>query len=227
MVSRPIKDPESLELQPPDLEIMVLRIHYRCSEAMTLPRWKGALFRGGLGRALKQTFCDRACIAGAACVRTVSCPYATIFAPEQDQSMARSLNGVRDVPRPFVVRPPLHEQMAFVVGDILTFDVVVIGSAAAYVQHLIGAFTNLGAMGLGQERKHATITLVEQVHPLTKAVHTVLEHGVLYAPTPTCSSASVFAVAPYLPTTLHLHMLTPTRVKHAGCLLYTSDAADE
>ena len=205
-------------MTPPPLDVAILRFHYRCAATLTLPRWTGATLRGGLGRALKQTFCDRPCLEGLACTRASACPYARLFAPDQADAPAATLHGLRDLPRPYVVRPPLDAKTTFAPNDRLVFDLVLLGEAIEYWSHLISTFTHLGRMGLGVDRQPVALVQVESVHPITAATSVVMQDGTLHAPLVGCPSASVYAIAQHLPTTLTLGLLTPMRVKHAGRL---------
>ena len=205
-------------MTPPPLDVAILRFHYRCQTALQLPRWKGATLRGGLGRALKQTFCDRPCLEGLACTRASACPYARLFAPDQADAPAATLHGLRDLPRPYVVRPPLDAKTTFAPNDRLVFDLVLLGEAIEYWSHLISTFTQLGRMGLGTDHQPVALTRVESVHPITAATSLVMQDGTLHEPLVGCPSASIYAIAQHLPTTLTLGLLTPMRVKHAGRL---------
>lgn len=52
---------------------------------MALPRWKGALLRGGLGHTLQSAMCECACSDPGSCSRSEPCPYRAIFAPDAEE----------------------------------------------------------------------------------------------------------------------------------------------
>lgn len=199
----------------PPLTLLTLRLHFRADEAMTLPRWKGALLRGGLGRALRQALCDPACSSPATCPRKDACAYRTVFAPEGEAGHS-DLQGIRDVPRPYAVQPPLASQTQYAPGDVLVFGLTLAGSARTYLPHVIHAFTALGQMGLGLGRGRATLTRVESIDPLSGAALPLLAGDVLHNQVLTTSGGQILTAAALLSTKLTLHFLTPMRLKYEG-----------
>ncbi len=197
----------------PPLTLLTLRLHLRADEALTLPRWKGALLRGGLGRALRQALCDPACPAPTACPHAETCAYRSVFAPDGEDGHSE-LHGIRDVPRPYAVQPPLGPQTDYAPGDTLMFGVVLAGTARTYLPQIIRAFELLGQMGLGLGRGRMTLTSVASVDPLSGAELPLLQSGVLYNQLLTTNGTQILAAADHLPAALTLRFLTPMRLKY-------------
>ncbi len=199
----------------PPLTLLTLQLHLRADAALTLPRWKGALLRGGLGRALRQALCDPACPAPTTCPHVETCAYRSVFAPD-DEDRHSDLQGIRDVPRPYAVQPPLGPQTDYIPGDTLMFGVVLAGTARTYLPHIIRAFELLGQMGLGLGRGRMTLTTVASTDPLTGTTLPLLEGGVLYNQLLTTNGTQILAAADHLPAALTLRFLTPMRLKYEG-----------
>lgn len=123
---------------------------------------KGNMLRGAFGSAFKRIACssvklprrvhttparvpDQDCHG---CDTRSDCPYAAVFetAPPPGAERLR-LNA--DIPRPFVIKPPLDTTARYDTGALLVFDVVLIGRAARYLPYFLLAFEEIGATGLG------------------------------------------------------------------------------
>lgn len=70
-----------------------------------------------------------------------------------------------DIPRPFVVKPPLTEQTIYGTTESLVFDLVVVGSAIDYLPYFTVAFRELGVTGFGLNRARVHLERVEAVFP--------------------------------------------------------------
>ena len=54
------------------------------------------------------------------------CPYTAVFqpfVPEGSEKISRN----RDIPRPFVIKPPLETKETYLPGERLSFDLVLVG----------------------------------------------------------------------------------------------------
>jgi len=209
-------------LPPLPITLLSLRLTYQAAEPLLLPRWKGALLRGGLGRALKTALCDPACQEGATCPRAASCAYRAVFSPEVEEG-ASDLHGLRDAPRPYAVLPPLGEQTHYAPGDRLVFDLLLAGRAQTYLPHVLFAFETLGVRGLGLGRGRATLVEVVSRNPLTGQTVPLLTDGVLQNQLLTVSGDDITSAASALSSQLTLQFLTPLRIKYQGQLTTTPD----
>lgn len=81
------------------------RFRFRVTEDLTLPRYKGGVLRGALGKAMRQMSCipkwDRPC---SCCLLKGDCAYSYLF-ETPNMAPADILDGVSHAPHPFVLRP--------------------------------------------------------------------------------------------------------------------------
>jgi len=112
---------------------------------------KGNVIRGGFGSTFKRLVCHASCRDPEICDLRQVCPYTAVFHPfvPADSEKIR-LN--RDIPRPFVIKPPLEARETYLPGEKLSFDFVVLGKAKEYLPYFIVTFKELSRAGLGQGR---------------------------------------------------------------------------
>ncbi|MBA4157746.1 MAG: CRISPR system precrRNA processing endoribonuclease RAMP protein Cas6 [Gemmatimonadetes bacterium] len=206
---------------PPDaLRLGVFRFTLAPLEPLRLPAFdKGKVLRGGLGYALKNLVCIQADrLACPPCKLGNLCPYGYIFetSPPEESEVLRTHD---DVPHPFVLQPPLSRQTLYPPGELLQFELVLVGRGVRYLPYFIEAFRALARSGMGTPRARAELRTVEAVNPLTHQVTPVLgpEPDPGFSADPTVSYREVEAHAATLPTDqLVLHFLTPARLKFDG-----------
>lgn len=127
----------ALVFQP--LSVLRARISYRLLENTTLPAYKGALLRGGFGYAFQRatSACPRSCWGhSASCTAAMVCPYRQYFEPLRHASDG-TLHDLHDVPRAFVIEPPLDHKRQYEAGDLLEFGLVLVGSAIAVLPNFV------------------------------------------------------------------------------------------
>jgi hypothetical protein len=89
------------------------------------------------------------------------CPYTAVFhpfVPEGSEKISRN----RDIPRPFVIKPPLETKETYLPGEHLSFDFVLVGKIKDYLPYFIVTFKELSQAGLGRGR--APLELAAVVH---------------------------------------------------------------
>lgn len=137
------------------------RFTIRAVEEISLPQYKGAVFRGGFGYAFKKIVCiQRARKECVDCLLRRSCVYSYIFetAPPEDTKV---LKLYRTVPHPFVIEPPQSGDRIIKQGDKLTFNLILIGKAVDYLPYFILTFSELGKQGIGRKRSKFVLERVE------------------------------------------------------------------
>jgi hypothetical protein len=131
-VSATVTDPT---IRLPALSILRARLTYRLLADTTLPGAKGALLRGGFGYAFQQSSCPHACWGHSErCSATILCPYRWIFETPHPEGVEH-LHDLQDVPRPFVIEPPLDQKRAFRAGDALEFGLVLVGRGIDFLPY--------------------------------------------------------------------------------------------
>ncbi len=120
-------------------------------EPALLPPYKGSTLRGGFGHAFKRVACaikDKECIN---CLLKERCVYSYIFEtpPPKETKMMRKYKAA---PHPFVIEPPLENQMTYKPEEKITLSLVLIGKAVDYLPYFIYTFDELGKIGIGRFR---------------------------------------------------------------------------
>lgn len=143
------------------LQVCHLRLHLEPECELLLPAHnKGNALRGGFGVAFRRLVCVDMRWECAECTLRFTCAYTTVFNPFLPPDADR-MTGNRDIPRPFVFKPPLSTQTHFPRGAALVFELVVIGKAIEYLPYFIVAFRALGDIGLGLNRTPVRLARVE------------------------------------------------------------------
>jgi hypothetical protein len=225
--SDPRSAPDTVVL-PVALPLLRTRVTLRLLDDTHLPMFKGALLRGGFGYAFQRAACPQTCWGRShVCLTRTLCPYRWVFETPHPPDVAH-LHDLRDVPRPFVIEPPLDGRTRYTAGDALEFGLVLIGRGADYLPYFLFAFEHLGRMGLGKQHARARLERVEALAPWQPTGPVVYQdgHGMQNpGALPFIDSATIAARAGALPADLRLALHTPLRVKTQGDWLRRLDLA--
>jgi hypothetical protein len=205
----------------PNLDVLRLRLSMRLLADARLPAFKGALFRGGFGYAFQRATCPDHCWGRAhACGEAVICPYRWVFETPHPPGVAH-LHDLQDLPRPFALRPPPDSRTSLRAGDLLEFDLALLGRGIDYLPYFLFGFARLGELGLGAMRSPARLERVEALEPWRPAGPVVYQNGHALAPPslPRIGSAAIFEQAAALGPDLRLTIETPLRIKAGGQVL--------
>lgn len=199
----------------PELYLHSFRITIAAAEELHLPEFKGSALRGVFGHVLRRLACT---IPGEECARCpfrARCAYGVLFESSPPPGFLDA-GKYRDIPRPYLFNPPLTRQRIFQRGDRLSFGVVLIGSAVAYLPHLVIAFEEIGRQGMRDGRGRFTIAGVESIDPHGMAA-SIYDGGVL-APAMTPIRLADAPPLDASATTAIITFLTPARIDIAGKL---------
>lgn len=134
-------------------------------EGLILPPYKGSTLRGGFGSAFKRLVCFQKSPGTTCheCLLVSNCPYSFIFesSPPPD---AKILRNYRDIPRPFILEPPLDSRTYYPPGEKLIFHLVLIGKSIQYLPYFILVFREMANRGIGKKRLPAVIREVNAVN---------------------------------------------------------------
>ncbi len=221
------------EQQPFSLIAYHLRYTIQATEALELEQHPGSALRGALFQALLKRFCvNQTAPECASCPLVQTCPVSALVAPLRDEAPRG-----RDVPRPFVVRPPLiaaagqnAEGLRLEAGQQVTFGLTLIGKAGKLFPYVVLAAQVMERNGLGRAlREHRwrrgrfALERIEAVHPFTGEHTTLFERGQQQVRSPdlAITASDVAARAAGLPSErLSLRFLTPTRLTEHGALVH-------
>ena len=140
------------------------RFHLEPKAPLRMPAYnKGNMIRGGFGSTFRRLVCHANCREPETCELRNVCPYTAVFQPfipEDSEKISRN----RDIPRPFVIKPPLETKETYLPGERLSFDVVLVGRSKDYLPYFIVTFKELSQAGLGRARTPVELVAVDHVN---------------------------------------------------------------
>ena len=197
------------------------RLTYTVQEPLTMPAYKGNIFRGRFGYILRHVACigrDGQC--EKQCEFPDQCVYSKCFeTPVPKDSPV--LRGQTFAPHPFVLEPPRTGTRTYVPGDTFSHNLILIGEAIEVLPWLIFAFYRMAEqrIGLKNELGRCELTKVESLPAddsepsqtiYTAETEMLSDEGIVL------HLDDVIAAAPHLTDQLHLEFLTPTSIKVNG-----------
>jgi CRISPR-associated endoribonuclease Cas6 len=195
------------------------RFHLIPREPLEMPMFnKGATIRGGFGTAFRRLVCIDLRLDCAACDLRYSCPYTKVFNPFVSPEAER-LRKNQNIPRPFVVKPPLEPRTRYLPGEPLIFEFVAVGEAINYLPYFIVAFRELAEGGFGLNRARCTLPSIAALNPQGEATAVYDgKEGVVRPPREnlTWSGFTGRAAAFNGLRELTIRFLTPTTLKAEG-----------
>lgn len=209
----------------PALSVLRARLTYRLLQDTTLPPAKGALLRGGFGYAFQRASCAHPCWGHAEhCAVAMLCPYRWVFETPHPAGVSH-LHDLQDVPRPFVIEPPLDQKRQYAAGDGLEFGLVLVGRGIDFLPYFLFGFERLGEAGLGRELAKARLERVEALAPFAPIGLPIYQDGRVLetANLPLLNLAELPTRAEALPADLRLELRTPLRVKAQGAYIEQLD----
>ncbi|MGB9714992.1 MAG: CRISPR system precrRNA processing endoribonuclease RAMP protein Cas6 [Thermodesulfovibrionales bacterium] len=115
---------------------------------------KGNILRGAFGSSLKRLVCVNKESKCGGCILKDKCAYISIFNPVGINPAKR----LHDVPRGFVLNPPLEKEVVYSSERPFSFDMVLIGDRINYLPYVIVPLIELGKYGIGLNRGRFTLT---------------------------------------------------------------------
>ena len=128
-------------------------ISIKPKDLLILPRDnKGNVLRGSFGNTFKRMTCvknfDFKC---KECELLDNCPYPIIFesSPPKDTEY---LSKNSDIPRPFIIKPPITKKTHYSNEDTLKFSLVLVNRVIKLLPYFIATFVEMGKVGIGENR---------------------------------------------------------------------------
>jgi CRISPR-associated endoribonuclease Cas6 len=136
----------------PSLPYLRLRAALRAERAARLPPFKGSLLRGAFGHALRRMVCvmgpQQPC---PSCSLRGGCVYPRLFVTLIEGEPPPFLRGLSTAPGPYIFEPG-EERREFSEGDLLEFDLLLVGAAVELQAYAALAIERMGPGGLGVRR---------------------------------------------------------------------------
>jgi len=178
----------------------------------------GAALRGNVYESVWRRFCtNKASPSCAACELHTACPVSALVAPLREEN-----TWGRDVPRPYLMMPPLEGARRYETGERFRFGMTLFGSIIRLLPYIMIAVPGIEAAGVGKRiqelegrRGRFEVCTVESHHLFTGERQLLYERGTVVAVQPALAitAEDVRARAEqFHPERLTVHFLTPTRI---------------
>jgi len=185
--------------------------HLIAKQPISLPAYKGSVFRGGFGHAFKKVCCvsqERKYCND--CQLNTSCAYAYIFETPQTNSVKAPINST-NLPHPFIILPPSDEKQIFQPGETITFKFTLIGKGIDFLPYFVYTFDELGRMGIGQHRGRYQLDQVT-ANPENNTIYTCVTQTLTANFTIHHFTDPVTETKNWNPQKIQLEFITPTRI---------------
>ncbi len=209
----------------PPLRFARLHLALRPQAPLFLPlEWRGNKLRGALGEILHARECRPDCPGVAQCPHRAECAYAALFAPQisaSDSAQAvlasgRPLAGMSNIPRHFLLRPPLDSEPVFGPHRPLCFELRLFGAAMAAYRFFIETFAALEAYGFTAQRVPVRLESVWTLDQRSLP-HTLLwQDGVAGDALPLPLALKQYPNHQFRGHRLRIDYFTRTSIKHLG-----------
>lgn len=202
-----------------------LRVTLQVETPVRLGPYKGAAIRGALLNALRRHYCSAPVLSSrdtAWEAHITHCPACRLVAAE-DEARERG----RNLPRSYVINPPLEEKTRYQPGDRLVFGLGLFAEAAALYPFVLSALSMLGQEGIGHrlaenegQRGRISLLAIEAVNPLTHVRCELMRAGTARAssalPLPVTYELAEREAERWPADRLTVRLLTPTYLVTRG-----------
>ncbi|GJQ31787.1 MAG: CRISPR-associated protein Cas6 [Ignavibacteriaceae bacterium] len=134
----------------PPLDIYRFEIVLELLGDLETPKYMGSLLRGAFAWSFRRTVCVTKQPVCDGCLLKGNCSYFRIFETELAADHIPYLKGVRKVPHPFVLTPPVDGKTHYKTGDRLRIELKLFGSSVQLLPYYVYVFQNIGENGIGK-----------------------------------------------------------------------------
>lgn len=167
-------------LQSASLSTTHLRFSVRAATSLEIDATSGVAFRSSFFDAIWGRFCsNKDAPSCAACPLHSLCPVSAIVAPLREENPRG-----QDIPRPYVIVPPLVGVRRYQAGESFSFGLTLIGSIVQLLPYILLSLPQFEAGGLGRalaentgRRGQFQVEKVETYHPFTQETQTIYAEG--------------------------------------------------
>jgi len=204
------------------MELGRYRAVFRVRTALRLPAYAGSLWRGTLGHALQEVFCQTRRFDCRPCELRRDCLYAQLLetAPDPKISLMRDQ---AMVPHPMVLHIPApNHPVVHQPGARIELEFSLFGEANDQIPALIQGLTAMANRGFGRGEGRLGLERVELLDPALSQgpARLIFEGGCFYE-----TGLLPPAVLPQAPDQIRINLITPLRLKQRGQMI-TGDRLD-
>ena len=182
-------------------------------QPLPLPDYAGSLLRGQFGAALRNVACMTRQPTCPGCPLLQTCPYTRIFEAPPPPKGQHPLQDFSQIPNAYVLEPPTPGARLLAAGDLLEFNIVLVGHACDQLALVVFAMQRALSQGLTRQRIPVALQRVDwlDAHGTAQPIWSHTQ--------PTLAAHTVMLDVPTLPPaieaiTLHIH--TPMRLQSQG-----------
>lgn len=114
-----------------------------------MPAYKGSTLRGLFGNGLRKVVCALKQQECGQCLLRRQCLYARVFETHLAMDMPEG-SRISSPPHPFVIEPPMTNQMDFEKGSLLECSLILFGEAVHSLPYFVYTFDRMGTIGVGK-----------------------------------------------------------------------------
>ncbi len=134
----------------PSLDIYRFEIVLELLGDLETPKYMGSLLRGAFAWSFRRTVCVTKQPVCDGCLLKANCSYFRIFETELAADHIPYLKGVKKVPHPFVLTPPMDGKTQYITGDQLRIELKLFGSSVQLLPYYVYVFQYIGENGIGK-----------------------------------------------------------------------------
>lgn len=182
-------------------------------EIIKLPPYKGSTIRGAFGHAFKKAVCvtkEKVC---KSCILSNKCVYSYIFETPLPSNSSK-MRKYPFAPHPFVITPPLEEKREYYSGEVICFQLILIGRSIDFLPYFIYTFDELSRKGIGRGSGKYQLLEVRVFHPSDgeKLIYSCKDK-ILLSDFKVIKIDDIYSSI-YIPSAIRLEFLTPTRLRY-------------
>ena len=213
------------------LTVYSFRFHTEVVTPLELDEHSGSALRGSFFEAIWQRFCtNKSSPTCAVCPLHTTCPVSTIVAPLREENVRG-----QDIPRPYILLPPLDGKRRYERGETLSFGLTLFGNIISLLPYIILSVGLLEEGGLGRRvqdhnglRGRFTVKRVESYNLFDNTQQTLYEAGKPLVATQTLAMTETEVqtrAATLSPERITLTLLTPLRLRDRDRLVKRGEFA--
>jgi len=126
-------------------------------EKIVFPPFKGNVFRGALGKTLRNLTCASRLTDCKQCLIRDYCIYSKVFESFNIEGKQSMLKKVEKAPHPFIIYVPDKYQLEYPQNQNIHFYLTIIGDMMKYISYFILAFIDMGERGIGKTRTRFSV----------------------------------------------------------------------